>query len=233
MNDFLSLHDADQIEAGVIEAARGPSFRDVVTGIVRHPARTLCEVITHPSTSHAVALSSAGGVYWAVNAAIAQGLGRSFGPGLLFAAVVVLGALGGIAYLYALSILISWACDVLGGEPTRAKVRSLLAVAGIPGVIALVAFGLPRIALFGHGLFMPDRPWLQASPLIVWGLWFGDAICFSWSLMLVVRGLKMMNGFSTPRAMMAAVLPAVPIVLIGLLFLGVAWTGVFFAPPAF
>jgi hypothetical protein len=49
----------------------------------------------------------------------------------------------------------------------------------------------------------------------------------------VVRGLKMMNGFSTPRAVVAAVLPAVPIVLIGLLFLGVAWTGVFFAPPAF
>lgn len=233
MNDYLSLHDADQIEAGAIEAAHGPSFRHVLTGIVRRPAETLREVLTHPRTSHAVALSSAGGIYWAVNLAIAQGLGRSLPPGLLFATVVVLGSLGGIAYLYALSILINWACDVLGGEPTRAKVRSLLAVAGIPGVVALLIFGLPRIALFGHGLFMPDRPWLQASPLIVWGLWFGDAVCFSWSLLLVVRGLKMMNGFSTSRAVLAAVLPAVPIVLIGLLFLGVAWTGIFFAPPAF
>ncbi|MGH9868292.1 MAG: YIP1 family protein [Candidatus Polarisedimenticolia bacterium] len=233
MNDYLSLQDADELAAETAEIANGPAFGQMLTGIIRHPAVMLKEVLAHHDTVHAVVLSAAGGIYWAVNFSIAQAIGESVPLATLLGSVVLGGALGGIAYLYALSILMYWSSDVLGGQPTRPKVRSLLAVAGIPGIIALLLFGIPRILLFGQSLFLPDRAWLDASPLLVWGLWFGDAVCFSWSLTLVVRGLKIMNGFTTTRAAVAAVLPAAPIVLIGILFVAIAWTGIFFAPPAF
>jgi hypothetical protein len=51
--------------------------------------------------------------------------------------------------------------------------------------------------------------------------------------MLVVKGLKMMNGFGTAKAMMAALLPLGPIALIGILFAAVVWGGGSFAPPAY
>ena len=122
---------------------------------------------------------------------------------------------------------------MLGGEPTRKKVRTALAYVGVPGIIALVLFGLPKVIVFGQTLFMQERAWLSANPVLVWGLWFGDAICFAWSLMLVARALKLMNGFSTSRAIATAALPLGPIVLIGALFFIIVWSGVFFAPPEF
>lgn len=232
MPDFLSLHDAEQIAA---EAApvRAPGLGHVVVGMLKHPAETLREAIAHPVQAYALTFAAFGGVYWSVNFAIAQGLGAALPLPALLASCVGAGLVGGIAYMYALSILLNWSCEILGGETARAKVRYLLALAGIPGLLAMVLMGLPRIALFGQGLFMPDRPWLSANPALVWGLWFGDAIAFTWSMSLVIRGLKMMTGFSTGRALLAAALPAVPVVLIGLLFLSIAWTGIFFAPPAF
>jgi hypothetical protein len=232
MPDFLSLHDADQIGADAAPV-RAPGFKNVVIGVLKHPHETLREALAHPVQAYALTFAALGGVYWAVNFSIAQGLGSALPLPALLAACAAAGIAGGIAYMYALSILLNWSCEILGGESARSKVRYLLALAGIPGLLALVLMGLPRLALFGQGLFMPDRPWLSANPALVWGLWFGDAIAFTWSMTLVIRGLKIMTGFSTGRALLAAALPAVPILLIGLLFLSIAWTGIFFAPPAF
>lgn len=232
MPDFLSLHDAEQIAADAAPV-RAPGLTNVVVGILKRPHETLREALAHPVQAYAVTFAALGGIYWAVNFSIAQGLGAALPLPVLLAACAGAGIAGGVAYMYALSILIHWSCEILGGETSRAKVRYLLALAGIPGLLALVLMGLPRIALFGQGLFMADRPWLSANPLLVWGLWFGDAVAFTWSMTVVIRGLKIMTGFSTGRALLAAALPAVPILLIGLLFLSIAWTGIFFAPPAF
>jgi hypothetical protein len=232
MQDFLSLHDAETIAAETAPA-QGPPLGRVVTGILTHPAETLRDALAHPMPAHAHVLAALGGVYWSLNFAIAQGAGAALSLPVLLPAAVALGLAGGIAYLYALSILIHWSCDILGGESSREKIRYILAVAGIPGLLALALTGLPRIALFGQDLFMPDRPWLSANPLLVWGLWFGDAVAFAWSLTIVVRGLKIMTGFTAGRAVLAAALPVLPIILIGVLFVSIAWSGIFFAPPAF
>ncbi|HKY32573.1 MAG TPA: Yip1 family protein [Candidatus Polarisedimenticolia bacterium] len=232
MSDFLSLHDAERIAADAAPV-KAPGLTRVVAGLAMRPAETLREVLAHPSAAQATLLAALGGVYWAVNFAVAQGSGASVPLGTLLAVCVAAGAPGGIAYMYALSILLHWACEVLGGEPTRGRLRAALAYAGVPGIAALVLFGVPRLLIFGPSLFLPERTWMSANPALVWGLWFGDAVFFAWSLTLIVRALKIVNGFSTARAVLAALLPIVPIVLIGVLFLVIAWTGMFFAPPAF
>jgi hypothetical protein len=232
MTELLSLHDADKI-AEESAPVQKPGLFHVFAGMLRQPRSTLTEAFTHPIQLYAVLLASAGGVYWLLNFSIAQAPGDKLGLFVLLPAMFLVGIPVGIAYMFALTILIQWSCDILGGEPSRRKIRMLLAYAGVPGIIALVLFGLPKIAVFGHALFLPEREWLAANPLLVWGLWFGDAICFAWSLMLVVRGLKIMNGFSTGRAVFAAALPLAPIALIGFLFIVIVWTGVFFAPPAY
>src|SRR5688572_30597869 len=112
MQDFLSLHDAEQIAADAAPA-HGPSFGRVVTGILTHPAETFREALAHPVQSHALTLAALGGVYWALNLSIAQGLGASLALPLLLPAALAVGLSGGIVYMYALSILIHWACDIL------------------------------------------------------------------------------------------------------------------------
>ncbi len=232
MSEFLSLHDAEQVAREAAPVVR-PGLGRVFAGMIRTPAETLRDAFAHPIQSYAVAYAAAGGVYWALNLAVIQAVGDSASLASLLAGVLVTGLCGGIAYLYAFTILINWSCEILGGQPTRARIRMALAYVGVPGILALVLFGLPKVLIFGHALFERGRPWLDSSPALVWGLWFGDALCFAWSAMLVVKSLKVMNEFSTARAMAAAVLPAAPIVLIGFLFLVIVWSGIFLAPPAF
>lgn len=232
MTDFLLLHDAEQIAAEA-EPAVKPGLARVFAGMVRRPAETLAEAFAHPIQSYAVILAAAGGVYWTLNAAIAQAGGDAVSLPVTLAAILLVGIPAGAGYLFAFSILINWACDILGGQPTRKKVRVTLAYAGVPGIIALVLLGLPKILIFGQSLFLQGRPWMSANPALVWGLWFGDALCFAWSWLLVVKALKIMNGFSTGKAIAAAVLPLGPILLIGMLFVAIVWGGVFMAPPAF
>ncbi|HET9481749.1 MAG TPA: YIP1 family protein, partial [Candidatus Polarisedimenticolia bacterium] len=152
---------------------------------------------------------------------------------VLLAAILLIGLPAGVGYLFAITILLNWSCDILGGRATRKGIRMMLAYAGVPGLVALVLFGIPKLLVFGRELFLPERTWLQANPALVWGLWFGDAICFAWSLALVIKSLKILNGFSTGRAMLAAILPLGPIALIGLLFLAIVYGGILTAPPAF
>ncbi len=232
MPEFLSLGEADHLAEESSSFAR-PGLDRVFVGMIRRPGETLADAFSHPLQSYASCFAAAGGVYWALNLSIAQPSGDGMALPMLLAAILLIGLPAGIAYLFALSILIHWSCDILGGKPTRKKIRMMLAYVGVPGIIALVLFGLPKVVLFGRTLFMPERAWLSANPVLVWGLWFGDALCFAWSLMLVVKALKLMNGFSTARAVAAAALPLCPIVLIGVLFFLIVWSGVFFAPPAF
>ena len=230
MTDFLSLHDAEQIAADEAPVPK-PGLTHVVTGVIRNPAQILTDALAHPIESYALTLAAAGGVYWALNIAIADAGNRAASLPVSLAAIVFLGLCGGVGYLYALTILLNWSCDILGGRATRKQIRTSLAYAGVPGIIALVLFGVPKLLFYGQSLFLEERAWIS-SPFI-WVLWFGDALCFAWSLMLVVKALKMMNGFSTTRATMAAVLPMGPIALIGMLFAAIVWGGAFFAPPAF
>jgi len=229
---ILSLHDAEQIaEENSLPPHRG--FARVFAGLLRDPAGIFAEAFAHPVQRYAIGFSAVGGVYWALNLAIAEAGGRAVALPMLLGAMALIGLAGGVGYLFAISILINWSCDILGGEPNRRKVRIALGYAGVPGLIALVLFGIPKVMLFGESLFMPERAWLSASPILVWGLWLGDAACFVWSLWLVIKALKLMNGFSTMRAIVAASLPLGPILLIGLLFLSIAWSGILLAPPAF
>lgn len=229
MQEFLSLHDAEQIEAESAPVVK-PGLANVFKGVIRDPMETFRQAFAHPIQSYAMTLAAAGGVYWAMNLAIAQAGGHTLSLPQMLAMIVALGIPGGIAYMFALTILLHWSCDILGGAPERRKIRMLLAYAGVPALVSLVCFGLPRLFLFGSSLFMPEREWMTGNPVLVWGLWFGDALCFAWSLMLVVKGLKLMNGFSTARAIGAALLPTIPMLLIGFVFLLIAGWGLFTAP---
>jgi len=229
MSDFLSLHDAEQLGQDAAPVIR-PGLARVFTGMIRTPDQTLSEAFAHPIQSYAIVFAGAGGIYWALNVAIAEAMGTALPLPLLLGSIALLGIAGGIAYLFALTILLNWSCDVLGGPATRKQIRMMLAYVGVPGLVAMVLFGLPKILIFGQSLFMPDRPWMSANPLLVWGLWFGDTTCFAWSLWLSVKALKMMNGFSTARAVGALALPLGPVALIGVLFLLIAGVGLFTAP---
>ncbi len=220
MDEFLSLHDAEHI-AEEHAPVTPPGYMRVFTGMIREPEKTLASAIAHPIMSYAHAFAAAGGVYWAYVLTVINASGAGFTLPVLLGLIVLLGIPAGVAYLYAAAIPAQWACEILGGTATRKQVRMALAYAGVPGILALALFGLPRLVLFGQSLFMPERAWMNTHPVISWVLWFGDALCFAWSVMLLGRAFKMMNRFSAARAAAALILPLGPIILFGLLMLAI------------
>ena len=229
MPDFLSLHDAELIAEEHAPIVK-PGLPKIFFEMIRNPSETLSAAFAHPIQSYTLIGAAAGGVYWALNLAIAQAGGHTVSLPMTLGAILVLGIPGGIAYLYALSILLNWSAEILGGGAERRKTREMLAYVGVPGLNALATAGLIKVVIFGQSLFMPERTWMSGNPALVWGLWFIDAVCFAWSLYLVVKGLKIMNGFSTGRAIASAVLPLAPMALIGLVFVTIAGWGLFTAP---
>jgi len=232
MNEFLSLHDAEVL-AEEAKSVPHPGLGHVFLGMIRHPIETLREAIDHPIQSYAIALAALGGLYWALNLAIAQSGGGNIQVPLSVPLLLLVALPAGIGYLFALAILLNWSCDIMGGHPDRKKIRAALAYVGVPGVIALVAFGIPKLFIFGSDLFSPGWQWINSNPLLVGVLLAGDTLCFIWSLLLVVKAFKMINGFGTAKAVLAILLPLAPIVFIGLLFMTIAWSGIFFSPPAY
>ena len=218
MDEFLSLHDAEHIAEENAPVAH-PGYAHVFAGMIREPAATLAAAIEHPIMSYAHTFSAVGGIYWASVLAVINAPLRGAGVMTLLATIVLVGAAAGIAYLYAAAIPAQWSSEILGGAATRKQARMALAYAGVPGILALVLFGIPRLALFGASLFMPERTWMTSYPVLSLVLWFGDALCFAWSLMLLGMAFKMMNRFSTARAAAALLLPLGPILLFGLLML--------------
>jgi hypothetical protein len=103
-----------------------------------------------------------------------------------------------------------------------------LSYAGVPAVLALVVVTIPRILIFGSALFQPGWEWAAASPVVAGALLAGDVAFLLWSVVLLVKGLRLMNDFHVGRALAALVVPLAPMALIGMLFWVLLAVGGFF-----
>lgn len=227
MSEYLSLKEAEQLGEEMAPFPR-PGVVTVVLGMVREPDETLKQAFAHPVMDYAHTLAAVGGIYWTLNFLVAQASGGATTLGGTLAFGLLGGAALGIGYLYALTVLLTWSVDILGGEPHRRQIRMALAYAGVPGCLALVLFTLPRIALFGPALLQPGWGWVAENPLAAGVLVAGDAAFLLWSVMLLLRALRLMNDFHLGRALAALVVPLLPLVLIGMLFWVLMAVGGFF-----
>lgn len=229
MSDYLSLKEAEQLAEEMAPFPR-PSLVKVVAGMVLRPEETLRQAFAHPVMAYAHALAAVAGIYWTLHFVIAQAAARGSNPAAALGFSLVGGAALGVGYLYALTVLLVWSVDILGGEPHRKQLRMALSYCGIPVCAALFLVAIPKVAFFGTLLFKPGWAWVADSPAVAGLLLAGDAALFAWSLVLLVKALRLMNDFSTARAWAALLVPIAPLVLIGLLFWALMAIGGFFQP---
>jgi len=229
MSEYLSLKEAEQLAEEMAPFPR-PGVVTVAVGMVRDPEATLKQAFAHPVMDYAHTLAAVGGIYWTLNFLVFQASGGALTLGGALAFGLLGGAVLGIGYLYALTVLLTWSVDILGGEPHRRQIRMALAYAGVPGFLALLLFALPKVLIFGPALFQPGWAWVAQSPTVAWALVAGDAAFLVWSVVLLLKGLRLMNDFHVGRALAALVVPLAPMALIGLLFWVLMAVGGFFQP---
>lgn len=153
---------------------------------------------------------------------IARAVGRAAGhyPGskLSVAASLVFALVGGsisgmvtyTAYAWAMRLLGGW----LGGKASSNQFKTVLGWALVPAATALLLL-LPALAIQSGELPIPKLTWLPNTLLIGCGL--AEIVLGSWSTIILVQGVALIQGFTLSRALANVLLPGT--VLLGTILL--------------
>ena len=213
MAEYLDLKTEIAIEEAEPAAAERPGFFNVLFGMLFHPVRTLDASLDHPIEAYTWGLAALGGLYLSHLIAVSQQMGEHWPFTATLAGIVLLGPPCGLAFLYVGGLMMNWASDVLDAHAPRKKLRTVLGYAGVPGLVAFICFGVPRLLFFRERLFAEGFV-PQGETVLGWGLLVGDALCFAWSVGLLVHGLRMITGFTPSRAMQVLLLAVTPVLLV-------------------
>jgi hypothetical protein len=126
---------------------------------------------------------------------------------LLVGLGLVAGPFVGLLFTSLFSILLHGAGRMLGGKGTYRNVRAASVYAAVPIVYALVLVFPIELAIFGPYFFSDNPPPLVINPAAYIVLLGFDGAALVWSLVLLIRGVVVVNGFNRAKAVvMAAIL---------------------------
>jgi Yip1 domain len=186
------------------------------------PRATIRGIVDTDPYHFMVSLTVLGGISNALDRARNQHAGDSLSLSGVLMSCMVGGVLGGLFALYVGGGILKWVCSWLGGRASFKEVRAAMAWSHVP-VVAALAITVLQLLLFDNELFTTKTPHLDASPALrqlfmaLNGVEFVLAI---WSLVLFVKCLGEVNGFSAWRALgslfLAFLIIAIPLVLIAI-----------------
>ncbi len=141
---------------------------------------------------------------------------------MIFLVALIAGPIGGLISLYVGGALIRWTGRYLGGSASPENIRAAIAWSGVPVIWSLILY-VPGLALFGQELFTSETPRIDASSslmLIYMVFSLIEVIIGIWALVVFLKSLGQVQGFSAWKALgniilsvLVIVIPLVSIVL--------------------
>lgn len=166
-------------------------------------------------------LAALGGISQALDRASMRNLGDEHDLGFILAASLIGGPIAGVISLYLFGMLLKWTGSWLGGTASSINIRAAVAWSYVPLIWALFLW-VPQLALFGKDLFSSETPSIDQSPFLMLGFGLLAIIVGVWTIVVFVKALGQVQGFSALRAlgntMAAALVIVAPIILIALAF---------------
>jgi hypothetical protein len=153
-----------------------------------------------------------GGVGGVLATTVAEGLlnDPQFDALLVIVWAVVAGAVYGVAAYYAIGFLVFLGASFAGSLGSYRRARHLLAFAAVPVVLTLLLVPV-RAGLYGEDAFEVGGVDDGATGTAV--LDAIEALLFVWAVALVVIGIRVVHGWSWPRAAAASGLVAAVLAL--------------------
>lgn len=163
-----------------------------------------------------------GGVVRAISRASERGMGDTMSTAsVLIISILIGGLIGWIGYYFyawALSFTGRW----LNGNSDPETFRTVIAWSLVPSIATLILL-IPELIIIGDQLFKSEFLFLstfQSVALIAFGLI--ELALWVWTLVILVIGIKLIQGFGTGKAILNMILPGlvllVPLLLIFMLF---------------
>lgn len=187
------------------------------------PRATIRAITTEDPARSVLLLAAVGGVVEVLDRASWQSLGDTWElRGVLFLAALI-GPSYGMAILYAWTWCIAFTGRVIGGRATVANVRAATAWATVPIAVVALPVWLASIAVIGAEGFTTETPRVDASLgltvyWVVSGLFAVTAGV--WALVLFLKCLSEVQGYSTWRAIGNTALAGLAFVLVLLVVAG-------------
>ena len=196
--------------------------KELVYSIWDRPKLTLTYILDKCPEKHVFLFLMLGGVVRSISRASEKGMGDNMSTGGVLLITIILGGLLGWISYYIYAWAMSFTGNWLDGEAEPIKFRTVLAWALIPSISSLIII-IPEIIIFGDDLFRSipqDQSNFNNISWIVFGLIeMGLGL---WTLVILVIGIKLIQGFSTGKAILNVILPGliilIPILIIVFLF---------------
>jgi hypothetical protein len=164
-------------------------------------------------------LATLGGISQLLDQASTRNAGDTFPATTVVLLAILLGPAIGLFSLFLGSVLVAWTGRWMGGAGSARQLRTAIAWANVPMVAGLLVW-IPLVLGVGEEMFTSYTPRLEASPvlaLMVLLLGMVGIILAIWSLVILLKGVGEVQGFSAWKALgnllLAFLVVLVPIVL--------------------
>jgi len=185
------------------------------TSIWTKPRATIQQIVETDPEKHVLALAAVAGVSSMLDRASIRNAGDEVNLGVILAAALLIGPLGGVIGLYLGAVLLRWTGRWIGGQGSTLNIRAAIAWACVP-VVPAVLLWIPELLLAGSDLFTSETPRLDSNPtlalvllpLLALGFVFGF-----WGIVLLTKCLGQVQGFSAWKALGNCVLALLVVVV--------------------
>lgn len=179
------------------------------------PRGTIRAILAADPKRYVLLLAAIVGVGETLSRASSRSMGDTWPVWAIFGLALTLGALGGVISLYISGAVLGWSGRLLRGHGDSEHVRSAVAWAAIPQLVAL-ALWLPDLVLYGEEMFSTYSPRMDSNPAPLLIIGVIQLILSLWALFLLVKTLAEAHRFSAWRSIGALAIPA--IILFGMVF---------------
>lgn len=157
-----------------------------------------------------------------ISRAFDQASNKNYGDSQSLFSVIFLAIIGGGLFGWISYYLYIWLLDVSGkwlqGKGSFSELKTITAWSLVPSIFSLV-FLIPEIILFGIDLFrseMSGANGIKESILYILGLL--EFTCGIWTLVIFIKGVSIVQDFSTSKSILNAILPLFMLLILILSF---------------
>jgi hypothetical protein len=191
------------------------------------PRETIQQIISSNPTRTVLLLAALSGFGSALDKASIKSMGDMFELPIIFSIAAIAGPIGGILSLYLGGALVRWTGTWIGGVASSQNIRAALAWSSVPLIWALLIW-IPELALIGDELFTSETPRMDASYTLLLaflGLSLIELVIAIWTLVILLKSLGQVQGFSAWRAL-GNLLLSVLVILVPILIIVVGFTAI-------
>lgn len=174
-----------------------------------HPQATLRYILTYCPDKFMLSLLALGGVVRALSRAERTYLGDHLSGAGVWAAALLVGSLSGLFTYFFYSWGLELSGRLLGGRTNAARFRTVIAWSLVPTVGTLLTTGL-AYCVVGDDLFRHTGDHAASNDsLLLELLGVLDLVLSGWAVVILVRGIMLVQQFRVGRSILHMLLPGV------------------------